>query len=600
MRKTFTLLLMPLLMLTACSKDDNSATQGATTPIEGRWTADVTGATQTLWGDGKALRMTELASDGTGSTDIYYLLNEDIAIGRSHQTFRYTASADGQLTMTMDGSQATETTTWSMADGRLTLQTDGQPLTLQKADAATERRMAEWNADADLISVPAPARYTVFVYGNAGGTMDYIIEEGLWERLKPLLTDEAGVRVVCFYKYGMDKPEDDEPFTGKYADPGDVVWFELNSHTDLNSIRTEGMQALGLAQEAKDMKLCDPATLRMFMRYSSLLCPADNYVFTVWGHGTGFDATHDIPDKYYTDPDFTTRGVIGDEWNDDEQLDMYELSYAIRTVSRRPFDNIYFHNCLMGNLETLAELRDVADYITCSAHVLCSDGQILVEYIRGLIDKGNTPEAIDQMFNRAGGKWKQSYMEESLVDKSFPYNGDLKLLRTDRIDPILTATKRLAERLVAQYPAQQEAIDRATLSVYRFFTHPFFYFVAPMFDLADYAHKVADETADPEFAAIAADIDAAFSDAIIRYEEVNWNTEQFLPHYTLSVCLVDHETYTRDFMKEFSILSPRCNFNEGYEQTLFHRSTGWGTWLNTNLKRPFSNPTSGGGSDNEE
>ncbi|MBQ7710444.1 MAG: hypothetical protein IJT39_01285, partial [Bacteroidales bacterium] len=275
-------------------------------------------------------------------------------------------------------------------------------------------------------------------------------------------------------------------------------------------------------------------------------------------------------------------------------------SYAIRTVSRRPFDNIYFHNCLMGNLETLAELRDVADYITCSAHVLCSDGQILVEYIRGLIDKGNTPEAIDQMFNRAGGKWKQSYMEESLVDKSFPYNGDLKLLRTDRIDPILTATKRLAERLVAQYPAQQEAIDRATLSVYRFFTHPFFYFVAPMFDLADYAHKVADETADPEFAAIAADIDAAFSDAIIRYEEVNWNTEQFLPHYTLSVCLVDHETYTRDFMKEFSILSPRCNFNEGYEQTLFHRSTGWGTWLNTNLKRPFGNPTSGGGSDNEE
>ena len=78
MRKTFTLLLMLLLMLTACSKDDNSATQGATTPIEGRWTADVTGATQTLWGDGKALRMTELASDGTGSTDIYYLLNEDI------------------------------------------------------------------------------------------------------------------------------------------------------------------------------------------------------------------------------------------------------------------------------------------------------------------------------------------------------------------------------------------------------------------------------------------------------------------------------------------------------------------------------------------
>jgi hypothetical protein len=528
-------------------------------------------------------------------------LNEDIAVDRSHQTFRYTATADGQLTTTMDDNKATETATWSMANGRLTLKTDDREVTLQKADAVTEKRISEWNADDDILDVPAPARYTVFVYGNAGGTMDYYIEQGLWESLNPLLTDQSNVRVICLYKYGMDKPEDDEPFTGKYADLGDIVWFELNSETDLNSIKTTGLQALGLEQEAKDMKLCDPATLQMFLRYSSLLCPASNYVFTVWGHGSGFDATHDIPGKYYTDPGYTTRGVIGDEWNDDEQLDMYELAYAIRTVSPRPFDNIYFHNCLMGNLETLAELRDVTDYITCSAHVLCSDGLILAEYIRGLIDKGNTLEAIDQMFSRAGDEWKESYLLESLHGQGpDALNGDLKLLRTDRMDPILAATKRLAERLVAQYPAQQEAIDRATTSVYRFVTPPMLYFQCPMFDLADYAHKVAKETADSEFAAIAADIDAAFSDAIIRYEDVNWNTQQFLPHYTLSVCLIDHDTYHLDFMNKFQFLDPRCNFNEGYEQTRFHRMTGWGTWLDSNQKLPEGNPTSGGGKKDEE
>ena len=201
-------------------------------------------------------------------------------VGRSHQTFRYTATADGRLTMTMDGSQQTATATWSVADGRLTLTTassvvNGFPvdtnneLTMQKTDAATEKRMAEWNADEDLIDVPAPARYTVFVYGNAGGDMDNIIEEGLWERLKPLLTDQTDVRVMCFYKYG-------EETNSKYGYEGDIVWFELTSETDLDNLREEGLQTLGLGQEAKDMKLCDPSTLQMFMRWSSLLCPAEN------------------------------------------------------------------------------------------------------------------------------------------------------------------------------------------------------------------------------------------------------------------------------------------------------------------------------------
>lgn len=132
MKKNFNWMLavVTILTLAACSNDDNSALQDDTAQIEGRWTADVTGTTQTLWGDSKALRMTELASDGTGSTDIYYLLNDNIAIGRSHRTFRYTATVDGQLTMTMDDSQTTETATWSMADGQLTLKAGDQQVTL--------------------------------------------------------------------------------------------------------------------------------------------------------------------------------------------------------------------------------------------------------------------------------------------------------------------------------------------------------------------------------------------------------------------------------------------------------------------------------------
>lgn len=58
-----------------------------------------------------------------------------------------------------------------------------------------------------------------------------------------LLTDHNNVRVVCFYKYGKDLPQ--APFSGKYANPGDIVWFELTSETDLDKIKDEGYEQSG-------------------------------------------------------------------------------------------------------------------------------------------------------------------------------------------------------------------------------------------------------------------------------------------------------------------------------------------------------------------
>ena len=56
MRKViYWLIAVTILTLTACSNEDNNTSQGGTAQIIGRWTADVTGATETLWGDGKAL-----------------------------------------------------------------------------------------------------------------------------------------------------------------------------------------------------------------------------------------------------------------------------------------------------------------------------------------------------------------------------------------------------------------------------------------------------------------------------------------------------------------------------------------------------------------
>ena len=327
-------------VFTSCSSDndDNPVPEsGASGELVGQWYSDVSGATYAAWTFGKAWQQTEFNADGTGTTSIYYLNNDDadIAERNTKTTARYTMS-DGKLTLT---------------------EGDGQTA-MQKMDDVKAKDFDAWSRKANLVNVPQPARYTVFVYGNAGGTMDKIIEYGFWEKIQPLLKDHNNVRVVCFYKYGKEMSEDGKAFTGKYADPGDIVWFDLNDTTKLENIRNGGLRALGYEKEAKAMKLCDPKTVSAFIQISSLVCPAEQYVFSIWGHGNGLSPMADVPGKY-EDPAAApaTRGVIADEWNKREELDMYELSTAIRSAGLNRLNTIFFHNCLMGNMETLTELR---------------------------------------------------------------------------------------------------------------------------------------------------------------------------------------------------------------------------------------------------
>ena len=591
----------------SCSSDndDNHVPEpGANSELVGQWYSDVSGATHAAWTYGKAWQQTELKSDGTGVTNIYYL-SGDNAVAREHYSFTYTAT-DGVLTMDIAERNTKTTARYAVSDGKLTLTEGDHQLAMQKMDDVKAKDFDAWNRKDNLVNVPQPARYTVFVYGNAGGTMDKIIEYGFWEKIQPLLKDHNNVRVVCFYKYGKDLPPK-MPFSGKYADPGDIVWFELSDTTDLKEIRSDGFQAHGFVEEAKAMKLCDPTTLNMFIQISSLQCPAEQYVFSIWGHGNGLSPMNDVPGKY-EDPAAApaTRGVIGDEWNEGEELDMYELSTAIRSAGLSRLNTIFFHNCLMGNMETLTELRGLSDYIVASAHLLVSEGELLTEYVRGLLEKGNTEDAIAQMFERVRPAWDQSYHdieeENGQIVESWK-NGDYKLIRTAKLDAIIDAAKRLADRLVALYPTQKEAIDRATQKVYRFFTPimkgivpPSLYdrytFMNPFFDLADYAHLLAKETGDAEMAAISADLDKAFSEAFVHYADVNTN-EQHLDHYTLSVCLTNNDIYTANFIGFYP--NALCNFDQGYEQTTFHKQTGWGNWLRTNQQQLWGNPTSDGG-----
>ena len=581
---------MAMTMFVACSEDDNSGgvVPGVDSRIVGNWCSKVTGMTYAKWNYGDAWQNTEFKADGTGSTRIYYTVGND-AVGCEKIDFTYTASSTGDLVMTPKDREQMKAK-WQLVGDELRLG-DGESISLkfEKTPSDMANKFDTWSKDEEMYEVPKPAKYTVFVYGNAGGEMDNVIEFGFWERVKQYLTDHDNVRVVCLYKYGKDEVKGDvHSFTGKYAEPGDIVWFELTDKTELNKIREDGMQAIGMGEEAKKLKICDPNTLRMFLEFSSLACPADDYVFAIWGHGSGFDPMSDVPGKYQV---LQSRGVMTDEWVNDEWMDMYEIYDALQAAGIERLNTLLFHNCFMGNIESLTQARTFADYILASGHMLSSDGILLTEFVRGLVETGNAESAGGLMFERSTPSWQNGYMEDAEPGE-FP-NGDYKMIRTDKFDDIISAVKDLSDRIIALYPTQKDAIDRASGKVYRYhkYSYPHVY---PFFDIADYAHKLAQETGDLQLASISNAIDDAFEEAFVHYRDVN-NSNQHLNHYTLSVCLLDKDFYNFDYKTANPGKNILSNFNEGYEKCDFHKLTGWGNWLKINEKRLTTNPQNGSG-----
>ena len=558
----------------------------------GTWYSDVSGMTYAKWNYGKTWQNTEFKADGTGSTRIYYLVGDN-AIGCEKIDFTYTASANGVLTMTPNDREAMHAK-WQLVGDKLSLgDGDDIALSFNKTTSDMAAKFNTWSKTEGMIDVPQPAKYTVFVYGNAGGKMDNAIEQGFWEPIQQYLTDHNNVRVVCMYKYGKDEPDAGNPFKGKYAAPGDIVWFELTDTTDLNKIKESGLQAFGMGEEAKQLKICNPNTMRMFLEFSSLQCPAEDYVMGIWGHGSAFDPMLDVPGKYEVLQAPATRGVMTDEWVDGEWMDMYEMHDAMKAAGIERFNTLMFHNCYMGNIETLTQAYNFADYIFASAHVLSSDGELMTEFVRGLVETGDPVKAGELMFERCTPVWPNSYADEG--EGRF-WNGDYKMIRTDKFEPIIDAAKQLCDRLLALYPTQKEAIDRATKSVYRFEPIDQYKneFITPFFDIANYAQLLAQETDDDELKAISATLDNAFKEAFVHYRDVN-NSKEHLEHYTLSVCLLRQLFYTFDYKTYVPQLNALNNYNEGYEKCDFHKLTGWGNWLNTNQQALDSNPQKGGG-----
>ena len=404
------------------------------------------------------------------------------------------------------------------------------------------------------------ADYTMVIYGNVGGRMDNLIE-GIWAETQQLLTDKR-VRVFCVHKYGKE-----QGFVGKYGMPGEVVAFELDKDTKFEEISGQGTVG-------KDLPLYEPTSLTRVLNWAKEVAPAKEYVLTLFGHGGGFDAAVDYPKSLAEAP--ATRGVLYDEWFEGRiGMDMYELTEGIEMSDIKHLKAIMFHNCLMGDIQSLTEVQPNSDYIFATPFLMTSEDNpmipCLVKNMRATTDfeKAARQTVIDSKDRMING-----FKHEDPADM----NGNMELLKSSELPAIRTATKKLADRICELYPTQREAIDKATNKVYRFYNR------RPYYDLLDYAQKLAEETGDEQLKTIAKELETAFGKAILQQETADMGIRPALKSYSLSVVLLDHDTYN------VQVTNTQHTYRQAYEYSDFHQETQWGQWLDMNQQLPIGNP----------
>jgi hypothetical protein len=157
-------------------------------------------------------------------------------------------------------------------------------------------------------------------------------------------------------------------------------------------------------------------------------------------------------------------------------------------------------------------------------------------------------------------------------------NGNVELLKSSEMAAVCAATKKLAKRLCELYPTHKESIDKATCQAYEFYKGD------PYHDLLDYATKLAKETGDEQLASIQVQLDDAFKKLIIYQITCDNGALAALPFYSLSVILIDHDSYHETSDKG------TFTYFDSYSLSDFHLITGWGDWLDTNLCSPTGNP----------
>ena len=218
----------------------------------------------------------------------------------------------------------------------------------------------------------------------------------------------------------------------------------------------------------------------------------------------------------------------------------------------------------MGNFETLSEVYTVADYMVASEHVLESDGTLILNLVKELYKKDSFQEAVKASFKDSKDHWRKE-------NKKMKQNGDLSLLKSSEISSFFPIFKDIAKRLNTLYedPKQKDIIDNAVLGSYytgEWDSEIFFN------DVIFFANVLASFTEDSSLIASTKELKKAYERLVVDYIDAHYSDGNDILSFSLSVLLTPQSFYNDETVWGYTR-------KEAYENTTFHKKTGWGNLL---------------------
>lgn len=147
---------------------------------------------------------------------------------------------------------------------------------------------------------------------------------------------------------------------------GSDKWHKKGIYSDYVQRFEMGKDTMYLSDQALATNMGNYQTLVDFLSWGTSKYKSDNYMLVMAGEGSG-----------------TIHGMCYDELNDDDSLNLEEISYAI-SLSGIKFDIVSFDTSLMGSLETAVSLYTYADYMVAPQDILGSgdfDYKNVMEYL---------------------------------------------------------------------------------------------------------------------------------------------------------------------------------------------------------------------------
>lgn len=388
-------------------------------------------------------------------------------------------------------------------------------------------------------SAEPQTEYTLMLYGCGGGDLDDYLLLNLEEAMLTGANDK--VKMTAQIK-----------FSAKHQNNPDMKGTRRFILQDEDG---DGEYDQAETFEAS-LPLYDPENLADFIRWSKQQFPAKNYILILWNHGNGWDPTTDSP---------KTRGILADDNLGSAWMSLDELVEGVKK-SNTHLKMLYYDACLMGMLENLCGLSEVADYALGAAHVTPGLGGDYASLIGNLRMGANLEAAMKQYCHEVMAHW-------NIYGGAF----DISLTDLSRLGPVTTALRKITDELVASYAVCAKKYDEATCYCYRLDSY------YPCFDIMDYVQTLAVNSENARLINLSSELQRA-TDAAIVCNETSYELSK--QKISWGITLLNDAAWESDYS------------DSSYESLAFDKAVGWSRWLKTNKQKPTGNPGGDDSGDN--